>query len=438
MGRSLAAVVAISGLVAFVTGCTALAVVGDGAGGTGVTTTTGAGDGVTTTTTDAGTTPAATSASTGCAPACADRRCGDDRCGGLCGGREEQATWRVDFDGGGAKILLDWQDTQSVFVGMENNRVLRLDTCDGSVLAELDLTQASTGDHEILGLARVDDDLYVASRAGNAQQLQRYGARDLAQPDPALEITNPQIGPGAGVQGADALFFGTAGGSLARVGYDGSKCLVDSQLNGSGRAIRVDGEQVFLAVTYWNEYDAHTRIVDFGVVGDDCSATRDAAPQEVAENFEALALLSDATTLYAVGSLMRYSNRTLSIGAGIRKLSRADLSNEAYWARSGGGFTNFPAFYDAAFLGNDIVAVGEDEATPNGQNTKGWIVRLPTSFDPDTEPTVELVLPSTRRVTTIRPVGTAIYLAGRADILNAEGAFVAKCDDTFACLGAAQ
>jgi hypothetical protein len=369
---------------------------------------------------------------------CTDRRCGSDGCGGLCNGRDEKATWRADFDGGGGKILLDWEETQSVFLAMEENRVLRVDTCDGSVLAELDLAQMSAGDHEILGLARVDGDLYVTSRRGSIQQLQRFDARELAAPDPAFEITNPQLGPGPGVPSTDAIFFGTDGGSLARVGYGGSKCLVDSNFNGGGRAVAIDGNQAFLAVTYWNDYDAHTRLVDFGVVADDCTATRDPAPQELAENFEALALLTDPTTIYAVGSLMRYSNRTLSIGAGIRKVARANLTNGAYWARNGGGFGDFPAFYDAAILGNDIVAVGEAEANANGENTKGWIVRLPTSFDADTDPTLDLVLPSTRRVQVIRSSGSSIYLAGRADILGDAGGFVAKCDPTFDCLGPPQ
>lgn len=368
-----------------------------------------------------------TSTGTGCVPACDDRRCGDDGCGGFCEGREADATWRLDFAPGSGRRLLSWPETQSLFVLEERNEILRVDTCDGSVLASRVVGQ----DGAQLLAATVDgDEIVVVVEGATGALLERLDARTLAPGAPAVLLDR---GPFRfGVRSGDAFLLPLANdAALARFDLTGMGCAADSTYVDPGRVVAVAGNQVFASFTRHDEGNARSRISDFTGIDAQCApATR--ISDFLGGSFEPFALLVDGTNLFAVGAATRAGNGEASLRPFVSRLSLADLVVTASWQGQSLGIFTAHGFYDGAVVGGNVIGVGQRGGEMNAFQGDGLVVSMPTDFGSDTVPT-ETTYPSVHRLSAIVAEPDAVYVTGRQSVMGNQGGFVVRCTTALDC-----
>lgn len=408
--------------------CTARAVVGTGGdGATGVTSDTSAA------TSDISGTNATASTGSGCVPACDDKRCGDDSCGGLCGGREALATWRIDFDLGPQRAgheILPWPEGNSLILLHETDRVTRIDTCDGALLAERAL---ATDGASLLGATMEGGELLVVEQRGDRRQIFHLDPRtleDVAVPSP---IVSPVALHGATRHEGAFLMPTTTDRQLGQVDFTGSSCFLSSGASYDGRVIGLAGDTIVGSYTAYDEGNAYTQLVNF--TGLDAACMVPPIQVSGATVFEPFVLLVDGTDVFGVGARASNPGGETSWMPVIERRALPALDASARWeGESLGFFTN--GFLDAILLDDEIVAVGQRQGqrgAPNDRSAQGLLFSLPRSFGSDAVPTRHMTFASVNRIRAIRREGDAVYLTGRAPVLNQVGGFVAKCTLDLEC-----
>jgi hypothetical protein len=383
----------------------------------------GGGGGVGMTTTTMSTT------STSCTPQCASKRCGDDGCGGLCNGIAMPDAFALNNLGGEVTSIAPWPETQSVFVGDSDGGIYRIDTCDGSIMAEAHVDAALPGaPASTEALALLDNELAAVATNEDRASYLSYAPDDLAYSGVKLDLLSDGIsGMGGGIEVDDRLVVNYVNGAIASSVANMGTCNLPFGGTGyNGRGLTSDGAEIFYVVAssmptyrlfagctnvcfcpkedirigpyqpqglhYFDPVWTGSRLV---VVGFRNSGDR-----------EATLAAFDVTTLDGAPELRIDPTGSLDVF-----LSASHQGGFIYAAGSAGAETTIPP--------------------PEGL---GWIARVPddfTSTTPETELT-EAVIPSALRLSRVVADDTGVFVGGAA----AGGGVFAKCRHDLSNCGA--
>jgi hypothetical protein len=132
-----------------------------------------------------------------CVPQCEAGSCADDGCGNPCpcgngascssSGECCPSTWSVTLPKFGFRLALD-SATQALFVGSNDGKVRKLQTCDGAVTAQ---TTSLASDFAPRALERLGGEILVAGHVPASVQVHRLDATSLGAIDSPVELPAP-------------------------------------------------------------------------------------------------------------------------------------------------------------------------------------------------------------------------------------------------------
>jgi hypothetical protein len=376
-----------------------------GAGG-GTTTTSGAGD-------------------------CTNKRCGPDGAGGLCNGQDMQPTWSISV-GGPVRQIVAWPETQSILVTTSNDRVLRIDECDGSIMAQRTTTGGADGRPFLLGAGLYGSTLLVVgAKDANGSNPDRSYTIDAASTDLAILGTTTLQGYFSGAMGhayADTtgLVVNLDEGAQGFIPTSGTAC--SSKFGGYGN-LSPRGITRTATATYALKF--YPFVMQSTIVSS-CATTCACgpAPKDATSSTGVLynAIADMGTDLVAVGTNAQTDAYIVRVNAST--LAQTDAI----------GFNIDPgngqdALLDATVSGGFVFAGGATALSttaaysidPNGL---GVVLRVPTTFSSTTTPSVA-TLTGSQRVRVVEADSTGLYAGGTST--GGGLGFIAKCTTALDC-----
>ncbi len=375
------------------------------------------------------TTTATSSTSTGCQPDCGpDKRCGDDGCGGLCNGVEMPPTFWLDELGGDVTNLEPWPETQSLFVTTTADEIVRVDLCDGSILAQTSMNGVeglAVPSIDVVG--RVDEVLFAvgvqpdAAAALAGFDVEALGLLDSA-PLPAgfnggLADTTPVADRFVAVHAAN-------NGTASSIGMQGSCSLTIAATGWKGRGVAFDGNETFYLMAN------STPTMRFYAACADlcaCSAAEVRTGDNLLQNFHLFDIGWTGSRLVVAG----YRNIT-GDPAVLATVDGPALAAAAELRIFQG--TGIDVFTSVTGHGGFVFAGGA-AGTANTSNIAGigWLVRVPEAFTNATSEAdiVTTSIALTQRISRVAADDGGVYAGGLSE---SGGGFVTKCThDLSAC-----
>jgi hypothetical protein len=414
---------------------------GDGAGGSGTTTATvsssdGGATSSTSTSATGGAGPTTTTTATGTTTGmcdCANKRCGDDGCGGLCNGVAMQPSWSVPLQNE-ARSIVPWPETQSVLVTTDGDDVYRIDECDGSVMATM--TGVSSGARPyLLASGRFDSTLLVLgakdASGSSPNELFALDATLAGAPAPpdflSGEFTTSTRG---GFADASGLYVNLGNGGMGRLSPTDAAC---SDNNNAYAALVPRGIVHTATATYLSKLDTSTR---YTTLVKSCAAGCNCQGADAATTSTALMVLhgiADAGSagLVAVGAagginssgyLVHVDPTTVELGVA---LAHGAMKPEVLMDVAVSGGYVFAGGAGALTTSTPIL-----ETSPSGV---GLLLRVPVGFTA-TEVPLSLSVPSAARVRKVAVDESGVYAGGaRSTGGGMQQGFLIKCTVDYDC-----
>lgn len=375
----------------------------------------GGGGGNVTTTTTMSTT------STGCVPNCTLKRCGEDGCGGLCSGVPMPDAFALSTLTGEVMSIVPWPETQSVFIGTTDGAIYRIDTCDGSIMAEAHVEQnLPGGTASIEAIARLDNELAaVAVNLERATYLS-YAPDDLVYSDIMLDLPSEGIsGMGSGIEVDDRLVVNYVNGGIGSSVGNMATCNLPLGGTGyTGRGLASNGLEVFYVMA--NSTPTYRL---FAGCTNLCSCPMEdiRIGDYQIQGFHYFDVVWTGSRLVVVG----YRNIMGQPGV-LTSFDVATLDGAPELTINETG--NVDVFLSASHHGGFIYAAGAAGAPvsiPTADGV-GWVVRVPDDFTestPETELTSYLI-PAALRMSRVVADDTGVFVGGA---FIGSGGFFAKC-----------
>ncbi len=396
-----------------------------GSGGAVSTTSGAGGSGTTTSTTSTTTTTSTTSTTTGGGGDCTNKRCGDDGNGGLCNGVAMQDQWGASLPGE-ALAIVPWPETQSVFVATANDTIVRVDECDGSIMATQPDVSTTYNRPVLFGLG-FDGGSQLMAIGGSNTDLGNSDRRFYLDPT-TLAVTSSDLlanefGNGGGGAFADAsgVWVNLKEGGQGHVPFGGNECSEKFAGYGTLQGRGVVKTATGLYALKWDTGSFRTTVL--GSLGA-CSSTC-TCPDPV-EQVSAVGVLDNdivdtGAELVAVGTssmtdarLIRLNPSTLAAIATLEFDVNNNGQDALLTAHSQGGFV-----YTGGAAG---LAIQQAYARgPTGGTAV--LLRVPTGFTGSTTPVV-VNLTGGARVRDLAGDATGIYAGGAK---TTTGGFLVKC-----------
>ena len=365
---------------------------------------------------------------------CANKRCGDDGMGGLCNGKVMQPMWAASALADEPRQIITWPETQSLIVTTSNDRVLRYDECDGSLMAEIDAISAGTRPY-LMGAGLFGNQVRIigASTISGTNPNRLY-AIDASQPSsfgaPVETVLSGQFttkigGAFADASGIYANLTGTAQGLVPAVG---TSCTTTASGPGNSYS-EARGVLHTADGVYVSKWSSNQLIGVIAACPDACTCPSPATRTANGTVINALVdgngeVISIGVNQMTDARFSRLDPQTLTEHDVINLNIDGSGQDALLTGVAGGGFV---------FAGGATALASGTAAYSHDPTGEAVLVSLPMSFNGSTTPTSQ-VLAGGQRVRILATDDSGLYVGGLAVGGSSTSGFLIKCTPELGCV----